>query len=105
MPIDPNMNLELDLGFDSMERIELLASLEQALNLELPEDFGAEIFDGPRPDHPSWNSRRALSPHRSPARQSWKTILSGGVLEPGGSRVISPVRHSAERSSNILLCD
>ena len=44
MPIDPNMNLELDLGFDSMERIELLASLEQVLHLQLPEDFGAEIF-------------------------------------------------------------
>jgi long-chain acyl-CoA synthetase len=44
MPIDPNMNLELDLGFDSMERIELVTGLEQALNLELPEDFGADIL-------------------------------------------------------------
>jgi long-chain acyl-CoA synthetase len=44
MPITPNMNLELDLGFDSMERVELLASLEQILNLRLPEEFGAEIL-------------------------------------------------------------
>ena len=43
VPIDPNMNLELDLGFDSMERVELLASLEQALSLQLPDDFGGEI--------------------------------------------------------------
>jgi long-chain acyl-CoA synthetase len=37
------MNLELDLGFDSMERVELLASLEQTLNLDLPDDFGADV--------------------------------------------------------------
>ncbi len=41
--IDPGMNLELDLGFDSMERVELLAGLERALNLKLPEDFGVEL--------------------------------------------------------------
>jgi long-chain acyl-CoA synthetase len=44
MPIDPGMNLELDLGFDSMERVELLASLEQVLHIQLPDDFGAELF-------------------------------------------------------------
>ena len=42
--IDAGMNLELDLGFDSMERVELLASLEQRLSLELPDEFGVEIF-------------------------------------------------------------
>lgn len=44
LPIEAGMNLELDLGFDSMERVELLASLEQSLHLELPEDFGTELF-------------------------------------------------------------
>lgn len=44
MPVTMGMNLELDLGFDSMERVELLASLEQILNLRLPEEFGAEIL-------------------------------------------------------------
>jgi long-chain acyl-CoA synthetase len=39
-----DMNLELDLSFDSMERVELLASLEQSLGLKFPEDFAAEIL-------------------------------------------------------------
>jgi long-chain acyl-CoA synthetase len=39
-----DMNLELDLSFDSMERVELLASLEQSLGLKFPEDVAAEIL-------------------------------------------------------------
>jgi len=37
-------HLELDLGFDSMERVEMMASLEQRLGLQLPEHFGAEVY-------------------------------------------------------------
>jgi long-chain acyl-CoA synthetase len=43
VPVRLDMNLELDLGFDSMERVELMASLEQSLGLALPEGFGADI--------------------------------------------------------------
>lgn len=42
-PVHLDMNLELDLGFDSMERVELLAGLEQSMGLALPEGFGADI--------------------------------------------------------------
>jgi long-chain acyl-CoA synthetase len=42
--IDLGANLELDLGFDSMERAELMTSLERALGLKLPDDFGADIL-------------------------------------------------------------
>jgi long-chain acyl-CoA synthetase len=76
MPIDPDMNLELDLSFDSMERVELVASLEQALNLELPEDFGIEIFTvrdliAGLDEHAGGVLRAQTA-----SRQSWKTILS-----------------------------
>jgi len=76
MPIDPGMNLELDLGFDSMERVELLASLEQLLNLELPDEFGAEIFTvrdliQQLEQQAALERRAETSPH-----QGWNTILS-----------------------------
>ena len=82
MPIDPNMNLELDLGFDSMEKIELLSSLEQVLNLQLPEDFGAEILTVR--DLISGLERQAGigTGAGAAARQSWNTILSRESLSP-----------------------
>jgi long-chain acyl-CoA synthetase len=75
-PIEPSMNLELDLGFDSMERVELLASIEQTLNLQLPDDFGAEIFT--IRDLISRLEQQAGIVSRSGGqeRQSWKKILS-----------------------------
>lgn len=36
-------NLELDLGFDSLTRIELVVSLEKAFSIKLPETFASEI--------------------------------------------------------------
>jgi len=75
-PIDPNMNLELDLGFDSMERVELLAGLEQTLNLELPDDFGSEIFVV-RDLILQLEQQTGVAPQAgSASRQSWKSILS-----------------------------
>jgi long-chain acyl-CoA synthetase len=75
-PIDAGMNLELDLGFDSMERVELLASLEQLLNLELPDDFGAEILAVR--DLISQLEKQAAVDRRegTASPQSWKTMLS-----------------------------
>jgi long-chain acyl-CoA synthetase len=76
MPIDPNMNLELDLGFDSMERIELLTSLEQVLNLQLPEDFGADIFTVRDLIFRLEQQAGVVTRTGAASRQSWKTILS-----------------------------
>jgi len=42
--IVPDDNLELDLGLDSLSRVELVVSLEKTLGLSLPESFGSEIF-------------------------------------------------------------
>ncbi len=81
MAIDANMNLELDLGFDSMERVELLASIEQALDLQLPEDFGSEIHTVrdliDRLEQQSGIATRT----GATARQSWKNILSEESLK------------------------
>jgi long-chain acyl-CoA synthetase len=42
--IAPDDNLELDLGLDSLTRVELVVSIEQSFGISLPESFGSEIF-------------------------------------------------------------
>lgn len=42
--IQPNHNLELDLGLDSMQRVELLAALEEVLGGDVEESRLAEIY-------------------------------------------------------------
>ena len=44
IPIDPNMNLELDLGFDSLSRVELFGQAENQLNTHIDEERAARIF-------------------------------------------------------------
>ncbi len=82
--VDLNMNLELDLGFDSMERVELLASLEQSLNLRMPEGFGAEVHTVR--DLISGLDQQAIAAggEASGSKQSWATILSEESLNERG---------------------
>jgi long-chain acyl-CoA synthetase len=42
--IVPDDNLELDLGLDSLARVELVVSIEKSFGIRLPESFGSEIF-------------------------------------------------------------
>lgn len=42
--ISLNDSIELDLGLDSLSRIELIVALEKAFSLHLPEDFMADIL-------------------------------------------------------------
>ncbi len=75
-PVEASMNLELDLGFDSMERVELLASLEQSLNLKLPDDFGMETFTV-RDLIGQLAHQTGEDLATAAGRQSWGAILSG----------------------------
>ena len=43
-PPQPTDNLELDLGLDSMERVELLVSLDQQLGSNVPDSVSSEIY-------------------------------------------------------------
>jgi long-chain acyl-CoA synthetase len=40
----PDDNLELDLGLDSLARVELVVSIEKSFGIEVPESFGSEVF-------------------------------------------------------------
>ncbi len=42
--ITPDANLELDLGLDSMERVEVLARLEHTFNVDVPDDAAHRIY-------------------------------------------------------------
>ncbi len=42
--IAPDDNLELDLGLDSLTRVELVVSIERSFDISLPESFGSELF-------------------------------------------------------------
>jgi len=42
--IVPDDNLELDLGLDSLARLELVVSIEKSFGTSLPDSFGAEVF-------------------------------------------------------------
>jgi long-chain acyl-CoA synthetase len=42
--VSPRSNLELDLGFDSMDRVELLAALEQRFGMRVPDDVAVSAF-------------------------------------------------------------
>jgi long-chain acyl-CoA synthetase len=81
-PISPGMNLELDLGFDSMERVELLASLEQVLNLTLPDDFGTEVITVKDLILRLEQQAGVTASSGAQERQSWKKILSEESLSP-----------------------
>jgi long-chain acyl-CoA synthetase len=80
-PIELDMNLELDLSFDSMERVELLTSLEQLLGLELPESFGAETFTVRDLIRGLQQQAGAIATGGGVPRQSWRKILSAESLE------------------------
>ncbi|MCX6539345.1 MAG: AMP-binding protein [Acidobacteria bacterium] len=42
--VTPDANLELDLGLDSMERVELLAGLELTFNVDVPDEAAHRIY-------------------------------------------------------------
>jgi long-chain acyl-CoA synthetase len=62
-PVDPEMNLELDLAFDSLERVELLTNVQEAFALEISPAQAAEIF--------TVGDVMALVKNLDPARAEW----------------------------------
>ncbi len=74
-PIQPDDNLELDLGLDSLSRIELAAGLETAFGLNLPEEFMSDIHTIRDLTEKIRHSSEGLGTAQAQKR-SWKEILS-----------------------------
>ena len=80
--IRPAHNLELDLGLDSMQRVELLTALEQKLGGEVAESKLGEIYTVRDLVDAVLESReRREGLHRTMA-PAWSTILSEPVTDP-----------------------
>jgi len=85
----PSANLELDLGLDSMERVELLTDLEQEFGIRVPEEQAqglltlGQLVDAVRPGATSSGSTNP----RVVTDQSWTVLLT--ELPPESDPVLS----------------
>jgi long-chain acyl-CoA synthetase len=82
----PDANLELDLGLDSMERVELLTELEQKFRTKVPAQVAQEIFTV-RQLVEAISARTSDPGVVEQATQSWSMILSD--LPPADDPVLS----------------
>ncbi len=89
--IRPTQNLELDLGLDSMQRVELLTALEQQLGGELPEAQLAEIYSVRDLIDAVLASASRGEGHAGAAAPPWSTLLSEPVTDP---EVLALSRHN-----------
>jgi long-chain acyl-CoA synthetase len=94
--IRPTHNLELDLGLDSMQRVELLTALEQQLGGDVPESQLAEIYTVrdlvdtllASADRGEGQTAEGQAGKTAPA---WSTILSEPITDP---EVLALARHN-----------
>ena len=89
--IRPTHNLELDLGLDSMQRVELLTALEQQLAGEVPEAQLAEIYSVRDLVDAVLASAGSGEGQSRAAAPAWSTILSEPVTDP---EVLELARHN-----------
>jgi len=80
--IRPSHNLELDLGLDSMQRIELLTALEQQLGGDVPEAQLAEVYSVRDLVDAVVSSANRGEGQASTAAPVWSTILNEPVTDP-----------------------
>jgi len=80
--IRPAHNLELDLGLDSMQRVELLTALEQQLGGDVPESQLAEIYSVRDLVDAVLESNRRGESGRKAMAPAWSTIFSEPVTDP-----------------------
>ena len=93
-PVLPSSNLELDLGFDSMERVELVVALEREIGTHVDDEIISRVYTvrelvdavlhaGDAPSSPD-GSGRASSP-------GWDSVLDAAPDDP---KVLAPLNSS-----------
>jgi long-chain acyl-CoA synthetase len=78
----PDANLELDLGLDSMERVELLTELEARFAATIPEHDAQQIFTVR--ELVAAVERHGAGSETAAADNAWSTILQGDRLDADG---------------------
>ncbi len=89
--IRPTHNLELDLGLDSMQRVELLTALEQQLGGKVPESQLTEIYSVRDLVDALLSSATRGENQAGSTASPWSTILSEPVTDP---EVLALARHN-----------
>jgi len=88
--LHPDMNLELDLGFDSLQRIELIAQSEAAVGVKLGDEVASQVFT--IRDLLSTIDRRlregATVTAGAPARVTWREIIASADTDDLAARYI-----------------
>ena len=77
----PSDNLELDLGLDSMERVELLVALERELNSHVPDSIVSEVYTV-RELVDAVRARIGAESSREKDVAAWGTVLQTDPTEP-----------------------
>src|SRR5262245_17615435 len=89
-----DMNLELDLGFDSLQRIELLAQIEQLFNISLGDEVSSQTFtvrDLLKAVAQESGREGGVGGKSAPAHVTWKEIIASSSEDDLAERyVIEP---------------
>ena len=88
--IRPNHNLELDLGLDSMQRVELLVALETELGGDVDESQSADIYTVRQLVDAVLESARSGKPVTRAQFTGWTSMLQEEPTEPEVLDVIKP---------------
>ncbi len=89
--IRPTHNLELDLGLDSMQRVELLTALEQQLGGDVPEAQLGEIYSVRDLVDAVLSSAERGEGQAGATSPAWSSILSEPTTDP---EVLALARHN-----------
>jgi long-chain acyl-CoA synthetase len=87
----PDYNLELDLGLDSMQRVELLTAMEQQLGGDVPESQLGEIYSVRDLVDAVLASAERGEGREKTAAPAWSTILAEPIEDP---EVLEIARHN-----------
>ncbi len=80
--IHPKDSLELDLGLDSMERVELLTSLAHRLGASVEDSAASEVYTVRELVDLVRRSKGQAGSNASPAPQGWSTVFDAEMTDP-----------------------
>jgi long-chain acyl-CoA synthetase len=89
-PVLPSSNLELDLGFDSMERVELVVALERELGAEADDSVISQVYTVRELIDAILQARSGTGGSR-PSLPGWDAVLGA---EPDDPSVLAPLHSS-----------
>jgi len=89
-PIHPDHNLELDLGLDSMQRVELLVALENELGGDIPESEIANIYTVRQIVDAVLQSAGDGESRKRAQLKGWRDVFQEEVTDPEVLELIKP---------------